>query len=1002
MLLEKFYENPSVLHVGTEQPRAYYLPYQSQSADRVLMLSGDDWKFAWYKNPIDVPQALTQGTCDGYDTITVPSCVNILGYEKHAYHNVRMPIPFDPPYAPLENPCGAYVKRFFARKKEGERYYINFEGVDSCFYLWLNGEFVGYSQVSHSTSEFDVTDFLCDGDNSMSVLVLKWCDGTYLEDQDKLRMTGIFRDVYMISRPSNHLRDFTIRQEFQADCATIHLSLSFAGVAQTIAYTLHAPSGEIVAHWESSDSQTSVTVANPVLWNAEVPKQYTLYMQMPAETICQKVGLRHLEIKNAVFYLNGKKVTLKGVNRHDSDAYTGYTISKAQMLRDLYLMKAHNINAIRTSHYPNAPWAYELYSALGFYVIDEADIETHNTERIYGGGRVNYNYQDQVFTDNSFGLLCSDPAYEEAILDRVQRCVTRDKNQACVVIWSLGNESGYGSNMEKAAAWVKAQSPAYYVHYESSIYQMPGHVNDLSNIDLYSRMYMPVYESECYCKNDPKKPLVLCEFSHAMGNGPGDLEDYFQIVYQYDVFAGAFVWEWCDHGVYAGKTVDGKDKFLYGGDFGEFPVENNFCMDGLVYPNRKPHTGLEEYKNVLRPIRATYEGGKIMLWNTMDFTNVNELYDIAWQLVVNGETLQSGVLTDFDLPAKAKRACEEIPCQMIDDFGAQNVTAYWMLSYQLKEATDLLSVGSVQGFDQILLHAADATVTIAQKAPLRVSESDYEIVVLGDTCRYAFDTFKGALKEIVCEQKSYLTQPMEYNIYRALMDNDRKITAEWVKAGYDRSVVRVYGHTVSPIENGVAVCFQVGVGAVYLQNSLKIDATYTIYTDGTLQLHFDAQKDMAFPYLPRFGVRMFLSDAFEQVQYQGYGPNESYIDKRRASYYDTFESTVTALHEDYIRPQENGSHYGCKQLTLSDGGHALSVTGESFSFNASHYTQEQLHQTRHNFELEPCGATVLCLDSKMSGVGSGSCGPHLIEKYRVNDASITLDMMLKFSAQMHV
>lgn len=994
MQLEKFYENPKILHLGTEENRSYYLPYQKEAQDAMQMLSGSDWKFAWFSDPLSVPETITKGIADGFDTITVPSCVNILGYDKHQYANVRMPIPFDPPYAPLKNPCGAYVKKFTVSIQDGFAHYLNFEGVDSCFYVWVNGFFVGYSQVSHSTSEFDISSYLKNGENVLSVLVLKWCDGTYFEDQDKLRMTGIFRDIYLLKRPIQHIRDFTIRQLFSTNEVSLQISTDFSSKAQLVSYCLYAPSNEIVAQWECTDTQTSVTIAQPQLWNAESPEQYTLIMRTADETICQKIGLRHIEIKNSVFYLNGSKVTFKGVNRHDSNAYTGYTISKEQLLHDLKLMKAHNINAIRTSHYPNAPWAYELYSALGFYVMDEADLETHNTEMIYGGGRINYNYHDQIILNPSFGMLCSDPLYQDAILDRVQRCVIRDKNQACVVIWSLGNESGYGINMEKAAAWVKSLDPSYFVHYESSIYQMPDHTNDLSNIDVYSRMYIPADESELYCKNSPSKPLLLCEYSHAMGNSSGDLEDYFQLVYQYDSFAGGFVWEWCDHGVYAGKTKTGKEKFLYGGDFGEFPVENNFCIDGLISPDRIPHTALQEYKNVLRPIRAQYIDGTISLWNTMDFTNTKELYYLDWQFVVDSDIIKTGTIDTIDL-APQQRKTVEIPYDSSAICTAKQ-TAYLMLTYRTQSATPLLAKDSVQGFDQILLATPEQHATINHCAPLSVSETDYEIFVEGENCCYTFDKFKGTISQIASHETKLLHAPMEYNIWRALLDNDRRFGVEWAKAGYDRSVVRVYDYAVRPIENAITISFSLGLGAVYLQNIMKIQTTYTIYTDGTLQLHIDAEKDPVFPSLPRFGVRFFLSNTFEDVAYLGYGPNESYIDKHHASYYDTFKTTVSQLHHDYIKPQENGSHFKCKHLLLSSDAHQLSVNGGDFSFNASHYTQEQLHKTRHNFEIEPCPSTILCLDSYMAGIGSASCGPLLMEQYRINETHLHFDMTLQF------
>ncbi len=384
MKVSKYYENPQVLHIGTEENRAYYIPFTSDSEDRRMMLSGNDWKFSWFQNVLDVPEEFTRGICGDFDTILVPSCVNILGYDKHQYCNVRGPIPFDPPYAPQDNPCGAYVKTFQIDEMEST-YFLNFEGVDSCFYVWVNGEFVGYSQVSHSTSEFDISLYLKLGNNVLSVLVLKWCDGTYFEDQDKLRMTGIFRDVYILKREKQHIRDYTIASEVELTSKTsiIELEVEWKDIPQAVTYQLYSPDEilleEKVIEIKDAEKKILFKLEQAKLWNAENPQLYTIRMITDSEVIIQKIGLKKVEIKDAVLYLNGQNIKFKGVNRHDSNAYTGYTISKEQLLHDLRLMKQHNINAIRTSHYPNAPWAYELYSELGFYIMDEADIETHNT-----------------------------------------------------------------------------------------------------------------------------------------------------------------------------------------------------------------------------------------------------------------------------------------------------------------------------------------------------------------------------------------------------------------------------------------------------------------------------------------------------------------------------------------------------------------------------------------------------------------------------------------------
>ncbi len=989
MKLARYYEDPKTLHVNCCEPRAYYIPYSEINGDRTIMLSDDDWRVAWHQNHIEVDENFINAECDRFDIISVPSCLNILGFDKHQYANTLMPIPFDPPYVPSQNPCATYQKTFFTDNLSG-RYYLNFEGVDSCFYVWLNGEFVGYSQVSHSTSEFDVTDFMKSGENFLAVLVLKWCDGTYFEDQDKLRMTGIFRDVYILNRPENHIRDFTVKTTV-ADISTVGVTVKKYGDMPEVHASLYSPTGDLISEKNFNGDMVTFEVEGAMLWNAETPYLYTVIMETEDETILQRVGIKSAYIKDSILYFNGNRITLKGVNRHDSDPFTGYTISEQQLFNDLTIMKQHNVNAIRTSHYPNAPWAYEMYSEFGFYVIDESDIETHNTQMIYGDNVPYVDGYRTVIADNKYGLLCSDELYEDTIVDRVKRCVERDKNNACVLIWSLGNESGYGVNMEKAAAWIKEQDSDYLVHYESSIYQMPDHTNDLSNIDVYSRMYWSVEYCEQYLKNNPDKPLVQCEFVHAMGNGPGDIEDYYELIYKYDSFAGAFVWEWCDHAIYMGQTVDGKDMYYYGGDFGEFPHDGNFCMDGLVYPDRTPHTGLLELKNVTRPIRASFDNGKISLTSTMDFVNAEDRFDITWELMSGNDCVESGVFDNINLPPH-KTCTVDLPCTV--DIG-NNVDCSLMIAYTAKEDFSLITVGECLGFDQIILSKASYTATIESGSSISVEEDDRYITVSNNEFRYSFDKFTSNPCELMYKNRSYIDSPIEYNILRAYIDNDRVIREEWEKAGYDRMTTKVYSSSCSESDNSVSITFKVGLGAIFNQNFLNLDTVYTIYSDGTINVKVDADRNTIFPFLPRFGLRLFLPKQYNKVNYIGYGPTESYVDKINACYYGTFDADVSDLHEDYIKPQENGSHYGCNYLSLAGNGSKIEIFSDDFSFNASEYTQEELISAPHNFELKKSDSTILCIDGYMSGVGSGSCGPQLLDKYRVDDAKLFLNFTIK-------
>lgn len=996
MKLEKYYEDFAVNHINTLENRAYYIPKNHKGEENKQLLSGNDWAFELYPDVLAVPESFKEGDWKNYDTVPVPLCWNCLGYEKYQYCNVDGPIPFDLPYVPDENTCGAYGKTFFLTREEMEKdLHLNFEGVDSCFYVWLNGTFVGYSQVSHSTSEFDITAFAKVGENKVSVLVLKWCDGTYLEDQDKFRMSGIFRDVYILKREKNRISDFKVITDIVDEKGEISLSIQSIGEKKEYKITLFSPSGEKLEEKVISDN-TTFSIENPLLWSAEIPHLYGLEIanEDSTEVISQIVGIKKVEIKDSIFYVNGVAVKLKGVNRHDSNPVTGYTYTKEEFLTDLRLMKEHNVNAVRTSHYPQAPWVMDLYAEHGFYVMNEADYETHNSFSIVGGGHPR-NYTKEIIDDRSFGLLSSDPRCGDAILDRTQRMVIRDQNAPAVIMWSLGNESGFGANVEKAAAWVKEFNKDFIVHYESSIYQMIGYKNDVSNIDVYSRMYPEVNFVDDYCNQEkPNRPYVLCEYSHAMGNSSGDLEDYFERFYKYDCLMGGFVWEWCDHGQYMGKTPQGKDRYDYGGDFGEFPHDGNFCLDGLVSPDRQPHSSLMEHKQVARPIRCEHLGeNHIHLHNKMDFLDVKDVYDVVAEChSLDGEITEK----TFDInsiPAKSSR-------EFVLDL-EENVS-FVLLKYKQKEATSLLPKGFEVGFDQIIIKESMQVMNLNTGSCPVLSETERDIIVTGDNFRYVFDKSKGIPTSLVYEHKNYLEKPIEYNIWRAPLDNDRRVKMSWFDTGLDRTKVKVYDISASVVEQELSgeqeiqIKTKLSLTPIHKQPALQVESTWTVCAGGELMIEVKGEKDPVFPWLPRFGLRLFLPKNMENVSYYGYGPYESYADKHHYCYKGKFTDQVDSMYVDYIRPQEHGSRFDCNQVVLQSDTHSLEVNGGGFSFNASHYTQEELQEKAHNYQLEPSGFTVLCLDGQMSGIGSGSCGPQLLDGYKVQEDDLCINMTLQF------
>ncbi|MFI3207050.1 MAG: glycoside hydrolase family 2 TIM barrel-domain containing protein, partial [Clostridia bacterium] len=944
MLFEKYYENPEKIHVNTCPNRSYYVPdlpenrycaYMEES-ERVTMLSDDNWQFKLYANPYIVEPFFEDDFSEiGFDTISVPSCWQILGYDRHQYTNVAYPIPYDPPYVPDENLSGAYIKYFDLDAEQiGMKNYLNFEGVDSCEYVWLNGKFVGYSTVSHSTSEFDISDFVVEGENKLAVLVLKWCTGTYFEDQDKLRMSGIYRDAYIISRPQNHIRDFYVKTLLDENYknAKISVDAEWIGTEIPTTVTLIDPDGKEVESKELVDGKICFDVENAVLWNAESPSQYTMLIINDEELISQKVGVRAFEVKGKIFLVNGVAVKLKGTNRHDSDPFTGCTISREQLLKDLSLMKLHNFNSIRTSHYPNAPWATQYFSDFGFYVIDESDIESHGTTKILDGGHGGKTYANEFSPDRTYGLLIHDPRFEETIVDRVQRNVMRDKNNACVIMWSMGNESAYGPGLEKAAAWIKSFDKDMLVHYESSIYEMPNYKNDVSNIDIQSHMYSDIPATKKIFETWLAKPFIQCEFVHAMGNGPGDIEEYFEQIYEYDEYAGGFVWEWCDHSVWMGQTEEGKAKYFYGGDWGEFPHDGNFCVDGLVYPDRTPSTGLIEWKNVARPVRAyakDMENGIVTIENRFDFSNLKDAVTMEYEMSVDGDVVEIEFIPEIDLAPRAKTDIT-IPYTI-----PENGTVALRIIYRQKENAYFIEAGYELGFDQLFIKKAEKTEILPEKAlKINVTKDDMFTELYGEHFRYVYNNLKGTFESIIKDNINIIELPMQYNIWRAPTDNDRRIKNRWYEAGYDRITTKVYSTDVSQDENCVKIKSKLAISAVILQHIVDLEVVWTVHNDGMINVHIDAEKNPIMPFLPRFGIRMFLPENFSNVDYLGYGPYESYVDKRRASYFGHFTASVFELHEDYIRPQENSSHWGCQRVEVSDKkGYSVTTYGDCFVFN---------------------------------------------------------------------
>ena len=1074
MIVPRLYEDLSVLHQNTMPDRAYFIPASArsdmlvrhrESSDRLQMLSGCDWDFAWYPGIHDLqdlfylPDYKPGGQ---WKKENVPFCWQMRGYDSPQYTNIRYPFPFDPPFVPQDNPCGAYLHHFvWHRDQEAPCAFLNFEGVDSCFYVWLNGTYVGYSQVSHHTSEFDVTDLLVEGDNLLAVLVLKWCDGSYLEDQDKFRFSGIFRDVYILNRPADRITDYVIETGFAEDFsrADLRILFSFSGSPVPVRLTLTAPDGMEILHQErilpDPDGSVTITVDRPSLWSAENPVLYTLIMDTGSEVITERTGFRKVEVRNKILTLNGCPITFRGVNRHESDPVTGAVCSIGQALKDLCMIKAHNFNAVRASHYPNSPWFYQLCDELGLYVIDEADNESHGTGPLY--------FREEDYSERmrkAHVRIADNPDFVEPTLDRIRSMVIRNRNRPCILVWSMGNECGYGCTFEKALRWTKETDPSRLTHYESAFYLSSDRDFDTSDIDLFGRMYPAFEEITDYLDNAPEKPLLLVEYCHSMGNSPGDFKEYLDLTEKYPSLCGGFVWEWCDHAIYKGTAGNGKAMYWYGGDHGELQHDGNFCLDGLVYPDRTPHTGLMEYKNVHRPLRACYDPDRqiLTLENHLDFTDPAGIISASWSLSLDGTPIAGGSLADRkslnpvsesgteeaagadSLPSIAPHDSLEIPLAFsVPDQGRCFLT----ITYALKKEWCGLPAGHELGFDEIRIPtaapraAAASAATALPPSPssdtvrrMNVRDDGRFLIFKGENFTYRLDTLSGLFTSLRVGGQEMLDQPLDFNLWRAPTDNDAPVADLWKLERLDHTVTRAYevkcdcndlscGSCANPADgsaggtdsaggnasaDGTAsarVSIRQSVASISVQPVLRMNNTITVFPDGRILLDISAVKDPEIETLPRIGLRFFLNENMNRVTYYGMGPGETYIDKHHSGHHGCFEGTPASMHEDYIRPQESGSHWDCDYVSVEGNGMRLTAAcgdedpGRTFSFNVSAFTQEELEQKPHNYELEPCGSTVLCIDHQMAGIGSKSCGPDLLPEYRVCSDNYHFTFILK-------
>lgn len=1005
----KDWENNNLLHINRKESRTFFYGYKSKESaltyDEVksygiIHLDGL-WKFMFLRAPELSPENFNNSEFDAsnWNEIMVPGNWQVQGYGKMHYTDVYYPFPINPPYVPTENPTGIYKRNFRLNSDwVKNRTILRFHGVDSSFNLWINGYSAGFCKGSRVTSEFDITSFVKEGENDITVRVYQWSDATYLEDQDMWWLSGIYRNVELINEPFVCIEDISVITDFDGNYIDSNLKLdvlcsNFSTINMdglSLKFSLYDMENENISKFEYKDfaieKENYVNILlekkilNPNKWTAETPYLYKLLIELvdltgvTIYTVPIKIGFRKIELIDGNFTVNGRPIMLNGVNRHDFSAEAGRTVSKESMLDDVRLMKQHNINAVRTSHYPNHPYFYELCDIYGLYVIDEADLECHGFE-LTG----NYNWT----SNNS--------SWEKAYVDRALRMVKRDKNHPSIIMWSLGNESGFGCNFIAMAKACRSIDNTRLIHYEGD--------SEAVISDVYSTMYTRLNKLENIGKDEEgKKPHILCEYGHAMGNGPGGLKEYQEMFRKYKRLQGGFIWEWFDHGIKQ-KLSDGTDYYAYGGEFGDYPHNGNFCIDGLIFPNRKPSPALLEYKKVIEPI-STYavdlKNGIIKIKNLYDFLDLSHI-DLEWKICYDENILGTGTIHLSKInPGEEKEIKIPIDIDIVEN------TDYWLnLTYVLNRDELWAKAGHEISFEQFKLPMYESHKSLRPiEEPLEVKESEGTLIISGREFKVIFNKVFGCLEEYWFKGERIIEKGASLNFWRAPIDNDMYLKPEW-KEKYFLHVMQEILEYMDYENKGSKVLIKIGVHLAPPNQgwAFKAEYNYTIYSNGDLKLKVIGQpfrEELNMPnVIPRIGLELYVNKDFNNAVWYGRGPGESYSDSKLSSKVSIYRNKVENMHTAYVYPQENGNHTDVNWISLTDSNTGFFINSNKvFDFTAHDYTKDALEAAKHQHEVKKSDFIVLSLDYIQNGLGSASCGQDQLTQYKLTPREFDFEFEL--------